>query len=128
MTTTGALHGGNQKKFTEREVQERVAFKMNDVYNAINAEIDRENTRMHIGGRKKYKDPVAVLEYVKERINKEIRMPLPNDEMAETRFKEARNKAVDKLANKLLAPSRGTLHHNTNLSPIVAIIEEAMRW
>ncbi len=110
----------------EREIQERVAFKLNDVLSAVTEQANREFNRAFDST-----CPVATanhkaLTYLKQRIKNEIEMPLPYDQMAEEKFKAARNQAVSTICGRLI--SRGDRAERNKTSIVVNAVEKAMRW
>lgn len=110
----------------EREIQERVAFKLNDVLSALTAQANREfsnalhlNEPMHVANSK-------ALQFLETRIKKEIEMPLPYDDMAEQKFRAARDKAVSVIHDRTIG--RGDRNEQAKVRVIVSAVEKAMRW
>lgn len=98
------------KEYIEKEVRERVNFKLNDINDVINNRLrwtqlligDSPHMRMEKMMRKK------ILKEVKEIFDKEKNMPVPYNEMYLERKSKQKDIAVDNIVGRYEEMTRGT--------------------
>jgi hypothetical protein len=93
----------------EREVQERVAFKMNDVNDVINNHLRRCQMLMQDGRELRMEKMIRekVYKEVKVTFSKEINMPVPYDEMYIRKKGLQKDEAVDNVMDRFDRMTRG---------------------
>lgn len=123
----------------EKEIQERVSFKLNDIRTSINNTIKR----LTIGS---YNDVYALdskglSEYIGRRVpsqrvteeswetlnamfKKEIEMPVPFDDMHERKLNLNRDESLSKIMNRFDELTRGVINNNQRNSFLKMMISE----
>ncbi len=110
----------------EKEVQARVDYKMNELITACTNIANTNFGAAFNSGHPKYVYYMEAFKEFKQMIVKEKHMPLPIDHLVETKKREKRDKAVEKLSDRLLKRSTRDYHH---LQMVISeTIEEAQRY
>ena len=111
----------------EKEVQARVAFKLNDILSHIEQSVHRNKALAFnltfsndIRGGEKCQHYSEAFEQLRSVFLKEIEMPVPRNDMHERNKKEKRNEAVDEIMKMLPMEDR------RRVGRVVQIIEKCM--
>lgn len=110
----------------EREVQERVKFKLNEIRDALENEANRQFAFAFETMSPKADGMREALNYLKARIAKEAELSPPWDDISDRKFREARDEAVAVIHDQTIP--RGDRNEHRKLRAIVAAVEKAMRW
>ena len=86
-------------KEIEKEINERVSFKLNDIYSQIENRISFSWAVWLKSGDQKFVNKWQWLLEIKEVFEKEIWMSFPYDRMYDVKKNEAKNIAVEKIMN-----------------------------
>lgn len=109
----------------EKEIQARLEFKMNELLTGVKNRVALKYAQAFDMTRKSQYMWQA-FEELEEMVKKEINMAPPYDEMAKRKMGEAKNRAVEKIANSLnLIGSRA---YEGKIRVIVSAIEEAQNY
>jgi len=108
----------SDKEF-EKEVQERVNFKLQEIQDAINAEVNRAK---HLIG---YANSVSAFLRMNEIFNKEKSLPVPYDEMYRERKQKQKNIAVDKIMQRFESIMQGQID-SRELPRIASLIAKSI--
>lgn len=111
----------------EEEINERVRFKLNDMWNAIDQAVKRNTVLAYeltlngdIRGGQKAQHYREAFEQFKSIFDKEISMALPYDNLAELTKKGRRDVAVDSIM-RLMRPE-----DRIKINSVVSVIEKAL--
>jgi len=108
----------------EKEIKARVEFKLNELLTAV-GNIAQRNWLAALHGRgQRYLDYSDAFKQLKLLMEKEIKMPVPYDNMAEIKRREKRDRIVTKLSDRLLF--RGERDYHQKEKFIVGVVEEIL--
>ena len=106
----------------EKEIHSRIEFKMSEFNSVIKNKLAYKH-RQAFDMTKRSNDVWEAFQEVSEALQKEIIMPPPYNEMANQRFREKRDRAVNELMNRF--HRRGSnQNYQADASFIVSIIEK----
>lgn len=112
--------------YVEEEVNQRTMFKMEELLTAVS------NTSKHLwNGAANTGDPRLDLkrqafDHFAEMIKKEMEMPVPNQNMAMSKFREWHHRTVQEISDRLQL--RGKRDRFALEKSIAAAVERAMKW
>jgi hypothetical protein len=86
----------------EKEVEERVRFKMNEFLTSMENRCKIEWNVAATTGHPKHNYYLEAFSQMKGMFQKEIDMPTPYDNMSEIKRRDIRDKAIEKLNNRLI--------------------------
>lgn len=113
----------------EREVQERVEFKLNDIQSCIKNSLNRTKYGFYISGNRRITEESWTA--LKEMFRKETEMPVPYEEMYVERKRKQKNEFVDDVMEEFDRITRGMrIHPNQRHSfvkMLVSKIEKVQR-
>lgn len=111
---------------TEKEIQARVDFKMNELLTAV------ENTAKANWGlafennSQKHSHYWEAFGQMKQMLIKEMQMPTPYDDMAEQKRRKKRDEAIYKIMERFCKRGERDYHEKERL--LVSLIEKAQNW
>lgn len=111
---------------TEKEVQARVDFKMNELLTAVENTAKANWNISFQNNSPKHAHYWEAFNQLKQMFKKEVDMATPFDEMAEVRRREKRDKAVNKVMARLC--KKGDRDYYQKEKVLVSAIEEAQNW
>ena len=110
----------------EKEIQARVEFKLREILEAVKNTSNANWNNAANTGSPKYAHYWEAFEQFKEILLKEVNLSPPIDEMAEKNKRDRRDKAVDKIMNKVA--KRGDRDYYFKEKIVVLAIESAQNW
>lgn len=114
------------KEDIEKEVQARVNHKLNELITVCTNMANTNYWLAFKSNHPKYVYYMDAFKQFKQMMIKEKNMPLPIDHLVEAKKREQRNKAVDKLSDRLL--KRGAKDYYYLQGVINDIIEDAQNY
>lgn len=112
----------------EQEIQARVEFKFKELKDAVKNTAQNNWHAAMGGGHPKYTYYWEAFEQLKSMIDKEVVMATPYNDMAAKRKREAKNKAVDNIMERLEMMMIGRIHYEPILHTVVKEIENAQNF
>ena len=111
---------------TEKEIQARVDFKMNELLTAVeNTAKTNWNVAFHSNSQK-HSHYWEAFGQMKQMLIKEMQMATPYDDMAEQKRRKKRDEAIDKIMERCC--KRGERDYYEKERLLVSIIENAQNW
>jgi hypothetical protein len=111
---------------TEKEIQVRVVFKMNELLTAVE-NIARVNWNIAFqSNSQKHSHYWEAFGQLKQMLQKEMRMAAPYDDMAEQKRRDKRDEAIDKIMGRFCERSERDYRQKKRL--LTSIIENAQNW
>ena len=111
---------------TEKEIQARVDFKMNELLTAVENTAKANWNVAFQNNSQKHSHYWEAFGQIKQMFIKEMQMATPINDMAEHKRIEKRDKAIDKIMERFCKRGERDYHHKERL--LVSIVEDAQNW
>lgn len=111
---------------TEKEIQARVDFKMNELLTAVENTAKANWNVAFQSNSQKHSHYWEAFGQMKQMLIKEMQMSTPYDDMAEQKRRKKRDEAIDKIMERFCKRGERDYHHKEQL--IVSLIENAQNW
>jgi len=111
---------------TEKEIQARVDFKMNELLTAVENTAKANWNIAFQSNSQKHSHYWEAFGQMKQMLIKEMRMGTPYDDMAEQKRRKKRDEAIDKIMELFCKRGERDYHHKERL--LVSLIENAQNW
>ena len=108
---------------TEKEIQVRVDFKMNELLTAVENTAKANWNVAFQSNSQKHSNYWEAFGQMKQMLIKEMQMAIPFDDMAEQKRRGKRDKAIEKIMERFCKRGERDYHHKEIL--LVSIIEDA---
>lgn len=110
----------------EKEIQDRIEFKMNQLLTAIENTAKINWNIAFQNNSQKHCFYWEAFEQMKQMLIKETQMATPYNNIAEEKRRKKRNEAIDKIMQRFF--KRGEHDYNQKQQIIKSIIEDAQEW
>ena len=111
---------------TEKEIQARVDFKMNELLTAVENTAKANWKTAFQNNSQKHSYYWEAFGQMKQMLIKEIQMGTPHDDMAEQKRRKKRDEAINKIMERFCKRGERDYHQKEQL--LVSIIEDAQNW
>jgi len=111
---------------TEKEIQARVDFKMNELLTAVEKTAKANWNVAFQSNSQKHSHYWEAFGQMKQMLIKEMQMATPYDDMAEQKRRKKRDEAIDKIMERFCKRSERDYHEKERL--LVSLIENAQNW
>ena len=111
---------------TEKEIQARVDFKMNELLTAVENTAKANWNVAFQNNSQKHSYYWEAFGQMKQMLIKEMQMGTPHDDMAEQKRRKKRDEAIDKIMERFCKRGERDYHHKEQL--LVSLIENAQNW
>jgi len=111
---------------TEKEIQARVDFKMNELLTAVENTAKANWNVAFQSNSQKHSHYWEAFGQMKQMLIKEMQMSTPYDDMAEQKRRKKRDEAIDKIMERFCKRGERDYHHKEQL--LVSLIENAQNW
>jgi hypothetical protein len=111
---------------TEKEIQARVDFKMNELLTAVENTAKANWNVAFQSNSQKHSHYWEAFGQMKQMLFKEMQMGTPYDDMAEQKRRKKRDEAIDKIMERFC--KRGERDYNDKERLLVSLIENAQNW
>lgn len=111
---------------TEKEIQARVDFKMNELLTALENTAKANWNSAFQNNSPKYSHYWEAFEQMKHMLIKEMQMAAPFDDMADQKRRKKRDEAIDKIMERFCKRGERDYHEKERL--LVSFIENAQNW
>jgi len=109
----------------EKEIQERVSFKMNELLTAVENTAKTNWNIAFQSNSQKHSHYFEAFGQMKQMLIKEMQMATPYDNMAEQKSRKLRDKAINKIMERFCKRGEADYHQKERL--LVSIIEDAQK-
>jgi hypothetical protein len=111
---------------TEKEIQARVDFKMNELLTAVENTAKANWNIAFQSNSQKHSHYWEAFGQMKQMLIKEMQMATPYDDMAEQKRRKKRDEAIDKIMERFCKRRERDYHEKERL--LVSLIENAQNW
>lgn len=111
---------------TEKEIQARVVFKMNELLTAVENTAKAKWNIAFQNNSQKHSHYWEAFGQMKQMLIKEMQMATPYDDMAEQKRRKKRDEAIDKIMERFCKRGERDYHEKERL--LVSLIENAQNW
>lgn len=111
---------------TEKEIQARIEFKMNELLTAVENTAKANWNVAFQNNSLKHSNYWEAFGQMKQMLIKEMQMATPFDDMAEQKRRKKRDEAIEKIMERFCKRGEPDYHHKENL--LVSLIENAQNW
>ena len=111
---------------TEKEIQARVDFKMNELLTAVENTAKANWNVAFQSNSQKHSHYWEAFGQMKQMLIKEMQMATPYDDMAEQKRRKKRDEAIDKIMERFCKRGERDYHEKERL--LVSLIENAQNW
>lgn len=111
---------------TEKEIQARVDFKMNELLTAVENTAKANWNVAFQSNSQKHSHYWEAFGQMKQMLIKETQMATPYDDMAEQKRRKKRDEAIDKIMERFCKRGERDYHEKERL--LVSLIENAQNW
>lgn len=111
---------------TEKEIQARVNFKMNELLTAVENTAKTNWNVAFQSNSQKHSHYLEAFGQMKQMLIKEMQMSTPYDDMSEQKRRKKRDEAIDKIMEHFCKRGERDYHHKEQL--LVSLIENAQNW
>ena len=111
---------------TEKEIQARVDFKMNELLTAVENTAKANWNVAFQSNSPKHSHYWEAFGQMKQMLIKEMQMATPRDDMTEQKRRKKRDEAIDKIMERFCKRGERDYHEKERL--LVSLIENAQNW
>lgn len=111
---------------TEREIQARVDFKINELLTAVENTAKANWNIAFQGNSQKHSHYWEAFGQMRQMLIKEVQMATPYNDMAEQKRRNKRDEAIDKIMERFCKRGERDYHEKERL--LVSLIENAQNW
>ena len=111
---------------TEKEIQARVDFKMNELLKAVENTAKANWNVAFQSNSQKHSHYWEAFGQMKQMVIKEMQMATPYDDMAEQKRRKKRDEAIDKIMERFCKRGERDYHEKERL--LVSLIENVQNW